>query len=194
MIRKHDILNSIQIASPCHASWEAMEGDSQVRHCGDCKLNVYDISEMSREEATMLIREREGRLCVRLHVRSDGTVITRDCPTGLRAARRKAALALAHAFVLVLGLLSITSRPGRASSGLTQLASQFRDANWRANLPLPMRVSLDLIDPLRRPAMMGSPASPVYTRTMGMMIAPPSQTGATMGKVAVTETPRAKRP
>jgi hypothetical protein len=78
-------LDSISIASPCQVDWNSMHGDNQVRFCGECKLNVYNLSGMSREEAETLIQNSEGRLCVRYFQRHDGTVITQDCPVGLRA-------------------------------------------------------------------------------------------------------------
>jgi hypothetical protein len=82
-------LDHIRIASPCPVSWEQMTGDECVRRCDLCELNVYDISRMSRLEAESLIAKSEGRICARLFRRSDGTVITRDCPVGLRAIRRR---------------------------------------------------------------------------------------------------------
>jgi hypothetical protein len=77
-------LENIRIAAPCPATWEKMIGDDRVRHCAECQLNVYNLSEMTRLEAEELIASREGRLCVRFFRRTDGTVITRDCPRGLR--------------------------------------------------------------------------------------------------------------
>ncbi len=77
-------LNRITIANPCPASWKRMKGDEQVRHCDQCDLNVYNLSEMSASEATDLIQRKEGRLCVRFYRRMDGTVITSDCSGGLR--------------------------------------------------------------------------------------------------------------
>lgn len=50
---------------------------------------MYNLSELSRNEAENLIREKEGRLCVRFFRRADGTILTKDCPVGLRAARLK---------------------------------------------------------------------------------------------------------
>ena len=82
-------LDHIRIASPCPVSWDQMTGDERVRRCDLCELNVYDISRMSRLEAESLIAKSEGRICARLFRRSDGTVITRDCPVGLRAMRRR---------------------------------------------------------------------------------------------------------
>ncbi|HEY6309164.1 MAG TPA: carboxypeptidase-like regulatory domain-containing protein [Candidatus Angelobacter sp.] len=62
-----------------------MNGHDRVRHCAECKLNVYNLSDMTRAEADRLIANREGRLCIRFYRRSDGTIITRDCPRGLQA-------------------------------------------------------------------------------------------------------------
>src|SRR5437588_4836115 len=46
---------------------------------------------MSRAEVDELITNTTGRLCARLYRRSDGTIITRDCPEGLRAIQRRIA-------------------------------------------------------------------------------------------------------
>jgi hypothetical protein len=101
MFRKSDLLENTRIASPCSASWKEMEVDERVRHCSLCRLNVYNISEMSNREAEKLLRESTGRVCLRIYRRADGTVLTRDCPVGLRAIRRKMRLA----WVALLGLL-----------------------------------------------------------------------------------------
>jgi hypothetical protein len=90
--RRASLLDDTRIASPCKASWEAMKGDDRVRFCGECQKNVYDLSAMAREEATRLLVEREGNLCVRLYHRADGTVITADCPVGLRKKRVRLAV------------------------------------------------------------------------------------------------------
>lgn len=99
-------LDGIAVASPCTVSWEGMTGDDQVRHCGSCRLNVYNLSEMTRAEAESLVRNREGRLCVRFYRRADGTVITRDCPVGLRAIRRRMALAWSAAAAMFVAMFS----------------------------------------------------------------------------------------
>jgi hypothetical protein len=85
-------LEDIRIASPCHASWDGMKGDDRVRHCGSCQKNVYDLSNMSRDDAEALLQKTEGRVCVRFYRRSDGTVLTQDCPVGLAKVRRRLAL------------------------------------------------------------------------------------------------------
>ncbi len=75
-------LNNIKVASPCSADWNEMYGDGRKRFCGDCKLNVYNLSGMTRDQAETLVMNAEGRLCVRFYKRADGSVITADCPVG----------------------------------------------------------------------------------------------------------------
>jgi hypothetical protein len=86
---KQPSLELVQIASPCTADWDKMAGDERMRHCGQCQLNVYNLSDMTRDEALAFLAQREGRTCVRMFKRPDGTVITRDCPVGLAAVRAK---------------------------------------------------------------------------------------------------------
>src|SRR5262249_31440390 len=65
-------------------SWDAMHGDHQVRFCARCRQDVYNLSEMSGAAAVRLIEARQGRLCVQLFRRRDGTLLTADCPVGWR--------------------------------------------------------------------------------------------------------------
>ena len=109
----NETLSSLRIAAPCPASWDGMDGDSRVRHCTLCSLNVYNFAEMTGEEVRELLVKSEGRVCARLYRRADGTVITRDCPTGLRALRRRASRAAA-AFITALLTL-----PAFALGGIT---------------------------------------------------------------------------
>lgn len=114
------VLNSIQIASPCPASWEDMQGDGRARFCLDCQKRVYDLSTLSAADAVALIERNEGSLCVRLYRRQDGTVLTADCPVGLRARaaakiRRVGAGATAVAAFLLTGTLLKARMDGNPS-------------------------------------------------------------------------------
>ena len=99
-------LNRLQIASPCPASWAGMRGDDRSRFCATCEKHVYDFSKMTAAEGMALIREKEGQVCARLWRRADGTVITADCPVGVRLmkGRRRARLPLAATVFLAAGL------------------------------------------------------------------------------------------
>jgi hypothetical protein len=83
-----------------------MVGDDRVRHCDSCQLNVYNLSEMTRTEVESLILKTEGRLCGRIYRRTDGTVITRDCPVGLRAVRLKVTKFAGAVFATILAACS----------------------------------------------------------------------------------------
>jgi hypothetical protein len=82
-------LKHVKIAAPCSADWGAMTGNDRVRFCGQCNLNVYNLSDMTRREAESLIASSEGKLCARYYRRADGTVLTNDCPVGIRAMARR---------------------------------------------------------------------------------------------------------
>jgi len=81
-----------------------MAGDDRVRHCVACDLNVYNFAAMTHDEVSELIARTEGRLCARLYRRPDGTILTRDCPVGLRALRRRASRAVAAIIAALLSL------------------------------------------------------------------------------------------
>ncbi|HEY4395513.1 MAG TPA: hypothetical protein VGP64_15690 [Polyangia bacterium] len=99
-----DAIDQIEIKSPCTVSWDEMRpsgGDGRVRFCGQCRQNVYNVEAMSRGEAHRLIAVREGRVCVRILRRPDGTVVTADCWARLRAARRRGLLPFVGMLLLV---------------------------------------------------------------------------------------------
>ena len=116
MTRPPISLDLIQVASPCHASWDQMQGDDRRRLCRHCNQHVYNLSGLPRAEADALVNQAEGRICVRFFRRADGTVLTRDCPVGLRAVRNRFLRAAAALGGLLLTLMSGTLFAGRLKS------------------------------------------------------------------------------
>jgi hypothetical protein len=96
------LLENARIGTPCAAKWDAMAGDARVRFCEACGMNVYNLSALPRAEAESLLAEREGRICIRLYTRADGTVMTADCPVGLRRVKLRRVVAA------VVGLSAVT--------------------------------------------------------------------------------------
>ena len=90
MLTDIPLLQNVRVAAPCSASWDEMaEVDhDRVRFCEGCRKRVYNLSALGQAEAEGLLRTHEGRLCVRYYRRHDGTILTADCPVGLRAARQ----------------------------------------------------------------------------------------------------------
>jgi hypothetical protein len=133
------MLPKLKIATPCPADWNKMIGDDKVRFCSLCNLNVYNLSAMTEPEALKILQSRDGRLCARMYQRADGTVLTQDCPVGIRAAYRRmtrfatAVLAMIFAAPLLRGQSAPQSkdqllelRPGE--TGLIVTVSDFTGA------------------------------------------------------------------
>lgn len=99
-------LDRVTVASPCSADWDEMIGDERARFCGQCKLNVYNLSGMTRRQAESLIASAEGRLCVRFYRRADGTILTENCPVGLRAVKRRLSRVLSATLSAILSFLA----------------------------------------------------------------------------------------
>ena len=106
-VRFTNALDRVRIAAPCEADWDEMRGDERVRFCHRCSLNVYNLSEMTSREAERLVMRAEGaRLCVRFYCRKDGTMLTRSCPVGLRAIKRRASRIASATFAAIVSFLA----------------------------------------------------------------------------------------
>ena len=106
------LLSRMRVASPCKERWDDMVGDEHVRFCGRCEKNVYDLSSLSASQAEALLRERGESMCARFFRRSDGTILTSDCPVG---ARRKSVWRRAATAAVATGLAAA----GMALTGAT---------------------------------------------------------------------------
>jgi|GEM_PF-2431368 len=101
-----NILQNARIAAPCSAEWSAMQGDDRVRFCGQCEKNVYNLIGMEADEAAELLTQHEGKACIQAYQRSDGTLMTQNCPVGLRKLRQRMAWGLgglAAGFAMLFG-------------------------------------------------------------------------------------------
>jgi hypothetical protein len=96
------LLARIRVATPCRADWNQMTGDERVRHCAQCKKDVFNLSDMTREQAERLIIEKNGDLCARYYQRQDGTILLADCSVGL-AQKKKTKVVAAGALALLAG-------------------------------------------------------------------------------------------
>lgn len=134
-------LENIRIASPCQVPWDGMHGNEQQRYCAQCRLQVFNLSGMSRADAEALVEANTDGMCVRLYRRADGTVLTADCPVGRWDVRRRLILAITGLAALLL--LGITWSAA--------LATQGGRSNLRVRDVEPFRTVLNWIDPPRPP-------------------------------------------
>lgn len=168
MSRFDSPLNNLKIASPCSANWDEMYGNERKRFCGDCKLNVYNLSGMTKYDAENLLAVSEGRLCVRYFQRSDGTVLTADCPVGWARVKRRLSVAATAAFSMLLALLG----------GLAAVSFLRKNVETVRRVVLPFAPTVE-----KEPVIMGAIAMPSPTPTPKPT--PKSTKGGwTMGKPA----------
>ncbi len=117
------MLPQLRVASPCTADWEKMDGDDRVRYCEQCKLNVYNFSAMSAAEIEQLLSRRTSRVCGRLYQRSDGTILTKDCPVGFRArAQRVSRIAGATLAAMMTAVSASGQSPSESPSTIQAVA------------------------------------------------------------------------
>lgn len=144
------LLDLAYVASPCKADWKDMVGDERTRFCQLCKKDVHNLSAMSFDEAETFLRELTGDACVRMYRRKDGTVMTNDCPVGVRNKRVKGvAAALVGTGMAAVGASSMaqTGALDQVQGGLAEvhtlspeMAVQggMSEADLREEMPVPM--------------------------------------------------------
>jgi hypothetical protein len=81
------LLDNLIIAAPCQVPWSSMAGTDRARDCSHCSRKVYNLSDMNRSEAEAFLAENGTSHCATFYRRADGTIMTDDCPAGLRKLR-----------------------------------------------------------------------------------------------------------
>jgi len=159
MAKSPSPLDSLEIASPCSASWEQMKGDEKVRFCTGCRKKVYALSSMTRKEAESILLHPGGSPCVRFFQRADGTVLTSDCPVGQRrvkwAARQTKAVGLASWALIVSVFTWVTAFGGKHSSAFASENSVSVKSQERSKQKPKKNPPVD-----RGQALMGAPPPP----------------------------------
>jgi hypothetical protein len=188
-----DALDLVEIPIPCDVPWSSMPGDEQVRHCGQCKQNVYNVAALTRAEALRLLG---ARACLRIYRRPDNTILTSDCRERLRAARKKGVLVFAGVLLIVLWAQICAQFIGLM--GLKRLwgGSELMGAPVPIAVPGQMALPPPMIEPPPVPVMpptMGEPApAPVHDGVKGrirvksrLMGKPAPSTAEKMGKIRI---------
>jgi hypothetical protein len=67
-MKKLTFEEKIEIMNPCSEDWNEMIGNDHFRFCSHCAKNVNDISKLTRKEAMRLVRQSNGKLCIRYYV------------------------------------------------------------------------------------------------------------------------------
>jgi hypothetical protein len=168
-MKRRDRLDSLQVISPCPVAWSSMEGNDEVRFCGKCRKNVYNVAALPRAEALALIERSEGRVCMQLTRRPDGTIATGDCWAALRRARRRGLIAFAVALPAIV-LAQLWSQ----AFGLRALTGFLRRP------PVPITTRGEPV-PIPKPPEVESPPEPVVKGEISV-----ERPHRLLGKVAIS--------
>ncbi len=163
-------LETLTVTSPCSASWQDMTGDDRARFCGKCEKNVYNLSAMSALEAEAILREKEdGDVCVRFFQRADGTVMTADCPVGVRRKRIRRLAVLATAGGALSAVAAMMLPQGATSACPGQSRNFLTSDGPHAEHTLPQG---DMVPMMGSAVAMPPPPPPEQHRMGKAMIAP----------------------
>jgi hypothetical protein len=170
-MKRLDRLDSLRIVTPCDVPWSSMRGDDAVRFCGKCSKNVYNVAALSRAEALDLVERAEGRVCMQLSWRRDGTLATGDCWARLRRARRRGILAFVCALPIALAAQLWSQAFGlRALYGVFNPPRVMRGEPLPSPPPPPMAggiAPLDEAEPMMLGEIAPEPPEPPPATTLG---------------------------
>jgi hypothetical protein len=151
----------LNVVAPCREDWDQMTGGDDVRFCGRCRQNVYNLSEMNESQVRELV---QGQACVRFYARADGTVVTRRCPPMLMAARRRLLAIVACLVPLMLGFWgSVAWLRALVHGHRDSIVSNSEVHRPLMGAPMPPAPGLDAIPQAKPPRphrLMGKPALP----------------------------------
>ncbi|MDZ4834810.1 MAG: hypothetical protein SGJ27_13615 [Candidatus Melainabacteria bacterium] len=138
MKKQQNILDNLYIAAPCSISWDSMTGDERERSCGGCSKSVYNISDMTKREAEAFLLASGTSECMRFYRRTDGTIMTDNCPRALRKLRDKCKLAAKIAVGLVAFVVSLPSAIAQSAQtrDTTPSRKHFQEVSAPNTVPL----------------------------------------------------------
>jgi len=158
----------LQVVAPCNEDWDKMSGGDDIRFCGRCRQNVYNLSEMNEAQVRELV---QGPACVRFFARGDGTVVTKECTPMLEAARRRMMALAAGLLPLAVGFWGgvawlrgkVHVQPPMVMGGIPSRPSPPR--------PVPIPRGITMGEPAPVEPSKGPPKPP--RRLMGKPVPPP---------------------
>jgi hypothetical protein len=73
---KKNFLDSVNVKSPCSENWDEMTGSDEVRFCSRCAKDIHNLSAMNRAEAEKLVKQSNGKICIRIEKNANGKLIS----------------------------------------------------------------------------------------------------------------------
>ncbi|MBX7170249.1 MAG: hypothetical protein K1X72_04775 [Pyrinomonadaceae bacterium] len=73
-------LENIKVKNPCSMDWEDMTGNDEIRFCGRCQQNIYNISEMPKRRALKVLNQPNEKICISYFLDEKKQIITQTYP------------------------------------------------------------------------------------------------------------------
>ena len=141
-------LPALKVATPCAASWHDMHGDERSRRCDHCRKRVFNLSGMTSEEAVDFVAKttRAKPACIRFSRRRDGTVLTKDCPRGLRDKWRHVEIRVAVVAAALFGAMVTDYAHGGPTHEVVRPAVQVMKRLAGVGHPPVLMGEIDVVD------------------------------------------------
>jgi hypothetical protein len=136
MTTRKDLLERVEITSPCTANWDEMKGTDQIRYCSECQKYVYNLSEMTRREAEALLVSRGNQMCARLIRDLDGQTLTVESLPPVRLLRWKPG-PVARAVVSAIISIAPAAAPFANGQGLSHASHSVDALGHKSQRPAP---------------------------------------------------------
>lgn len=142
-----NLVDSIEIPSPCGEDWEKMHSDESARFCQSCQHDIYNFSEMTRGEIKKLIAaSKKRKICARVAHNPDGTIKTANQKLHRIASKRASQIAagVVGASLAIAANVGAQDKPkiGKVAVRQTTNDKQNRDSS---------QISFTILDPINAP-------------------------------------------
>jgi hypothetical protein len=132
----------LRVAKPCSESWEAMDGDSRVRHCAACDRDVLNLAAMTPASIEAILTSGGPLPCMRVVRLEDGGLLAAQVAPRASILTRLVAAVSAAMMVPVVTAQTVQSAPRAAT---LQGRVQDRVGATIANATVQLRHGTDVI-------------------------------------------------
>ncbi len=118
---------------PCSVDWDSMKGNDEVRLCGGCNKNVYNISAVSKKRAEEIL-SAPTLPCLQIARAQDGRLIHDECPPWLKPLRNSWRKTLG----IAISLLTLFSFGSQTKAQSQQKASKDNTEQSKKKMLMPL--------------------------------------------------------
>lgn len=127
-------LENFEVPQPCAMNWDEMTGNEEVRHCGKCQHQIYNISEMPKRRALKVLNQPNERVCISYLQDEQNQVITQ---TYLGIFKRNLVKFVSATLAIIFSLTSIQAMQTKDGKPKKKKIAKYRKYKKITPLPRP---------------------------------------------------------